>query len=322
MTDPTPAAPRATFRQRLVAGSLATGVAILRRLPEGLVYRTAWSAGLLLARLLPDRRRRVHANLTRVVRYCAAEGLGTERARAAATDPALLDRCVREVFGHWLVTYAESALGASYPTEVLRRRFTHADPAAVEAGLAAVPPGALGRIYTGIHFGAVEMAGLYAARFGHVPLAAPMETVANPALQAYFERTRGALGVDVLPLKGATAIARDRLARGLGIAFVADRAMAGGGARVPFFGATAKVPAGPAVLAADTGAPMAFIAMKRLGFGRWEGSLEMAVPDATLPRRERAEALLRDHVRWMERMVASAPEQWWTLLFPIWEDEP
>ena len=46
---------------------------------------------------------------------------------------------------------------------------------------------------------------------------------------------------------------------------------------------------------------------------------EITVP-AEGSRRERAEAVLRDHAQWIERIVATAPEQWWTLLFPVWED--
>ena len=57
------------------------------------------------------------------------------------------------------------------------------------------------------------------------------------------------------------------------------------------------------------------------GRGRWIGRLEeAATPPADATHRQRIEALIGDHVRWIERTVAAAPEQWWSLLFPIWTE--
>ena len=38
------------------------------------------------------------------------------------------------------------------------------------------------------------------------------------------------------------------------------------------------------------------------------------------PMRARVAAYLAAEARAIERLVAPAPEQWWTLLFPIWDD--
>ena len=37
-------------------------------------------------------------------------------------------------------------------------------------------------------------------------------------------------------------------------------------------------------------------------------------------RRERLSGFLDAQARGFERAVADAPEQWWTLFFPIWDD--
>jgi KDO2-lipid IV(A) lauroyltransferase len=148
-----------------------------------------------------------------------------------------------------------------------------------------------------------------------------METVANPVLREYFEASRRSLGVDVFPIRNAAAVLRDRLRRGLGAALVADRVIGTSGARVELFGAPARLPIGPALLAVETGATLSLISLRRDARpGRWIGRVEEVRAPSAGDRRQRVEAVLGDHARWVERTVATAPEQWWTLLFPIWED--
>ena len=320
-TEPAEAAARATVGQRLIAGALAAGVRILCALPEGLVYRAAWALGRLLGRRMAERRALVRRNLARVVAYLDAQGLANERTRRAASDPAELDAMVRDVFCHWATTYVETALAPRYDERTIRARVTLPDPERVAAGLGPLPPGAPGRIYLSIHFGAVELGAMYAATVGHLPVAGPMETVANPAMQAYFERTRRALGIGIMPLAGAGPVMKRRLLDGQAVGVVADRVVGSGGARVTLFGAPARIPSGPAILAVETGSTLSFVSLQRAGRGRWIGRLEeAATPPADATHRQRIEALIGDHVRWIERTVAAAPEQWWSLLFPIWTE--
>ena len=59
---------------------------------------------------------------------------------------------------------------------------------------------------------------------------------------------------------------------------------------------------------------------------RFAGRLEtIPAPDAARvagpgARRARVEAILASEAAVFERMVADAPEQWWTVFFPIWPD--
>jgi lauroyl/myristoyl acyltransferase len=94
----------------------------------------------------------------------------------------------------------------------------------------------------------------------------------------------------------------------------------GAGARVRLFGATARLPLGPAVLALESGAEVWVLGMQRTGWGRWRAHLErLEAPSVALPRRQRLSLFLEREARAFERIVAAAPAQWWTLLFPIWE---
>lgn len=314
-------APATTLGQRVSARLLIGGVWLLQHLPEGLVYRAAFGAGVLLSFVLRDRRRLLRRNLARVVGWLDANGRANEQTRAAARGGRALDGMVRAAFGHWVLTYAESARGPRYTTEQLRQRVTLENRALTEASLTAVPAGEPGPIYVGLHFGAVEVAGMYAARVGTVSIAGPMETVANPLMQDYFERTRRSLGVDVFPIQGAAAVMKARLAAGDGVGIVADRVIGGAGVKGELFGAPVRLPAGPALLAVESGGRLCFISMRRASRpGHWIGRMDPGTVPADGTRRERTEAVLRDHARWMEQIVATAPEQWWTLLFPVWED--
>lgn len=316
-----PGAADPTVVQRLGGRALIVAIRLVRALPEGLVLRAAYGLGVLLSFVLRDRRRLLRANLRRVVRWLDANGTANARTRRAARDDRALDRLVRSAFGHWVLTYAEAARAPRYDAPTLRARVRLETPEAVASALAPVPAGEPGRIYVGLHFGSVEIGGLYAARLGHVPVGGPMETVGNPVLRDYFERTRRSLGVEVYPIRGVAALLRERLAGGLGVGLVADRVIGGAGSRVELFGGPARLPAGPALLAVESGARLCFISIRRDDRpGHWIGRIEELAVPVTGSRRERVEAVMRHHATWMERTVATAPEQWWTLLFPVWED--
>jgi KDO2-lipid IV(A) lauroyltransferase len=148
-----------------------------------------------------------------------------------------------------------------------------------------------------------------------------METIGDPALQAYFERARAGTGMNVVPVEGAAAQLRAALERDEMVALVADRPVGGVGSTVELFGAPARLPAGPAVLADESGAPAWLIVTRRSGWTEYHSRIERitpAIPGET--RRERLAAFLDAEARAFERAIADAPEQWWTVFFPIWQD--
>jgi KDO2-lipid IV(A) lauroyltransferase len=313
----TTAAPRATAAQRLRAGALRAGVSVMRVLPDGLVFRAAYGAGLMASFVMRRRRALVRANLGQVCRGLVDRGLATDRVRAAAQGGRELERMTRSAFGHWVLAYAESAIVTEYGAEEIRRRVR--TDAAVEAALEPVAAGQPGRIFVGLHFGCLELAATYATVIAGMRIVAPMETVADPALQRYFERSRGATGLQLVPIRGAAVRLRRALAEGASAALVADRAIGGMGVPVDLFGAPARLPLGPAVLALETDTPTHVIGVRRVGWGRWESRVERLDPASGMTLRERIHAQLHAQARAFERIVADAPEQWWTVLFPVWE---
>jgi lauroyl/myristoyl acyltransferase len=307
-------------KDRAVAAALLAGARGLQLLPDVLVYRVAAGIGVLCWLAMPGRRALVRENLGRVCRYLDATGQASPRVRTAARSDRALRGLVRSAFAHWVRTYAESAMAPRYNEAALLRlvRLETPETAAVALG-PQTSADTRGRIYIGFHFGAVELAALYAARVGRVPVAGPMETVANSAMRAYFERTRKRLGIGILPLDDAARELTARLARGEAVALVADRVIRGSGSRVELFGAPARLPIGPAVLAAETHAATYVVGMWRTGWGRWAARLDPIEMAAEGPRRDRMRTFLDQEARLLERMVGRAPEQWWSLFFPIWE---
>lgn len=307
---------RHTLRGRLVARGLLVASAVLTRLPERPLVRIAWAWGGVLYRIRPARRRLVRANLERVCTYLAAHDMGGPRTAAAARDARELDRLVRDAFGHWVRSYLENATVRRYARPAELARVQPDVPALADE---AFPAGRRGpTIVVGLHFGAVEIPALWATARG-VPITAPMETISDPDLQAYFERSRGQTGLRVIPVAGAAAVVRDTLERGETVALVADRPISGKGVRVDLFGAPARLPAGPAVLALETGAPTWLVATRRAG-ARYPTRIERLDMPASGTTRERLTGFMAAQARAFERAIADGPEQWWTMFFPIWDD--
>ena len=284
-------------------------------LPEGPLVRLADLAGDLWYRLAPERAAQARRNLRRVAIALAADPATGPRVRAAADDPRALERLVRSAFRHSARYYLEVARTPAIRSRDLETRMIVETPDVVAEAFA------LGRpvIFVGLHFGAIELPALFlAARVGGA--VAPMETIDDPSLQAFFVRTRGAAGVRIVGLREARRELLEALRDGTSVGLVGDRDLTGGGTLVPLFGAPARLPLGPALLAVESGAPPYVVGVRRIGVGRYLGRLERVAVPAEGSRRERVTATMTGLATAFERIVRDAPEQWWAVFFPIWPD--
>ena len=312
--------PRRRLRGRVTARALRATAGVLQRLPDSSLHRAAHAVGGLLYALQPGRRALVRENLRRVCVHLAAHQMATPAAAAAALDEGALRSLTRQAFGHYVRGYLEGAILPVYARPQMADRITADDPALVEQafGPPGSPPPRL--IVVALHYGAIEIPALWATRRRGMRVTAPMESVGDPDLQAYFALTRGATGLRIVPLPGAARELSAALARGESVAIVADRVIGGAGARVELFGAEARLPLGPALLALESGAPAWLVTARRTGHGFYRAHLELIPLPATGERRERIAAFLAAQARAVERAVALAPEQWWALFFPIWPE--
>jgi len=300
-----------TIRGRLMLG--ASWLAC--RLPERPLFRVAGLAGDIWYRLAPGRAAQARRNLSRVCGALAASGRGTPAVRAAATDPAALERLVRSSFRHMARYYLEIARNPGVTRASLDERFLLDTPELIAE--AVVPGKAV--LFVGLHFGSVELAVLFLAfRVGET--VTPMETIDDPGLQAYFERTRGVAGVRLVELKEARRTLTDALRRGVPVGLVGDRDLTGGGIPIPLFGAPAVLPMGPAMLAVESGVPVYAMTVRRAPKGTYRGKLIPVDVPTEGTRRERVTTTMTRLAAAFEDLIADAPDQWWAIFFPIWPD--
>ncbi|HEV8403105.1 MAG TPA: hypothetical protein VGQ31_08730 [Candidatus Limnocylindrales bacterium] len=300
-----------TFRGRLLLA--ASWLAC--RLPERSAFRVAGLVGDLWYRLAPGRAAQARRNLGRVCRSLAASGRGSAAVRAAATDPAALERLVRSAFRHHARYYLEVARGPAITRDYVDERLVLETPDLIAE--AVVPGKAV--LFVGLHLGTVELAVIFLAyRVGET--VTPMETIDDPGLQAYFERTRGVAGVRLVGLREARRELTRALDSGIPVGLVGDRDLTGGGIPIELFGAPAMLPMGPAMLAVETGVPTYAMTVRRAGKGRFLGKLIPIDVPADGTRRERVTTTMTRLASAFETLIADAPDQWWAIFFPIWPD--
>lgn len=302
------------LRGRLRGRLLIAASWLACRLPEGPSTALADVAGDLWYRATPARAAQARRNLRRVALALADRGRGPADVQTAASDPRVLESLVRRAYRHAARYYLEVARTPAIGPADLDDLLTIETPETVAAAFGGWPV-----IFVGLHFGAIELpALLLASRVGGA--VAPMETVDDPDLQAWFVRTRGAAGIRIVGLREARRELLAALRDGTSVGLVGDRDLTGGGTPTTLFGAPAMLPLGPAMLAVESGAPPYVAGVRRVGGGRYRGRLEPVVVPTDGTRRERVLATTAAIAAAFERVVEDAPEQWWAVFFPIWPD--
>ena len=307
---------RGSLLQRLRARVVAGASHLLTILPEGPVDAAGNLVGDVWYRVGGERVSLGRRNLQRVVRYLAGEGLGGPRVAAAATDGADLERLLRATFRQTVRYYLDMARLPGRSGADLDRRLEIETTDAVDRAFGPDAPAVL----VAMHFGAVEFPALFAVARSGRSIRAPMETIGDPPMQDWLRRTRGSAGVEIVGLRDARKALLEALADGRTIGLVADRNVAGGTVTVPFFGSPAPLPMGPAFLAIESGRPIYLAAVRRTGTARYAGGLSPVEIVAEGTRRQRVEGTMANLAKAMEQAIAVAPEQWWSLLAPIWPD--
>lgn len=222
---------------RVTDAAYATGWALVRNLPERTAHRLfAAGADLAAARGGPAVER-LRRNLTRV----APDQDADELVRAGLRSYA---RYWCEVFRLPVTTGERVQTG----TELV-------DPPGRLLGAAAAGRGAIMALP---HSGNWDHAGAWLVGQG-VPFTTVAERLRPESLYDRFVAFRESLGMEVLPLTGGRPPFEalvERLEAGGTLCLLADRDLSARGVDVEFFGATARMPAGPASLALRTGAAL------------------------------------------------------------------
>jgi lauroyl/myristoyl acyltransferase len=168
------------------------------------------------------------------------------------------------------------------------------------------------------HSGNWDMAGLWFVG-RHGAFSTVVERLAPEALYQRFVAYRRSLGFDIVPLTGDETPTRrllHRLRAGGVVCLLADRDLTGAGMAVEFFGATARMPLGPARLAAATGATLLVV-------GCWFTAdcwgIRVHTPVA-VPDRSAVMQATQTVADYFAADIAEHPQDW-HMLQPLWIDD-
>jgi lauroyl/myristoyl acyltransferase len=164
---------------------------------------------------------------------------------------ALLRRAVRSYARYWMEAFRLPA--QTRQQHATRFRLERADE------LAAAMAAGQGVIFALPHAGNWDAAGAWAAANGW-PIVTVAERLKPDGLYRRFVAYRESLGMEILPLTGGPRapleVLADKVMHGYLTPLLADRDLSARGVEVRFFGARTRMPAGPALLALRTGAPL------------------------------------------------------------------
>ncbi|MCZ7438448.1 phosphatidylinositol mannoside acyltransferase [Micromonospora sp. WMMC241] len=174
------------------------------------------------------------------------------------------------------------------------------------------------------HAGNWDAAGAWVAATGW-----PMTTVAERLPDGVYERFVGfreGLGMEILPNRGgprpAFDVLVDRLRAGYVVPLLADRDLSARGVEVDFFGGRTRMPAGPALLALRTGAPLYVASMwyePDAACASIEGPLALPAEDSA-PLDARVRVVTQRIADGLAAGIARHPQDW-HMLQRMWLDQ-
>ncbi|HTZ45607.1 MAG TPA: phosphatidylinositol mannoside acyltransferase [Jatrophihabitans sp.] len=244
------------LRGQLGAVGYLAGWRGVRALPEPVAARLFGGAGELVARRDAGGVRQLRANLHRVT------------GRSGPELDELVRAGMRSYARYWMETFRLPSMDVARTLARARTDGWEHVQAGLDAGrgvVVALP-----------HSGNWDVAGLWLVQQGY-RFTTVVERLDPAALFDRFVAYRESLGMRVLPLTGGerpvTEVLTERLRAGEVVCLVADRDLSRTGIEVDFFGEPARMPAGPAVLAATTGAALLPVHTYYLpdGWGQWVG---------------------------------------------------
>ncbi|MBZ9594893.1 phosphatidylinositol mannoside acyltransferase [Streptomyces erythrochromogenes] len=291
-------------QDKLVDGLYGLGWAGVKKLPE--------PAAVALGRRIADfawKRRgksvlRLESNLARVVPDAGPERL-RELSRAG----------MRSYMRYWMESFRLPTMDPKRFSTDVEFKDEHLLREALASGrgvVVALP-----------HLANWDLAGAWA--IGHIgsPFTTVAERLKPESLYDRFVAYRESLGMEVLPHSGGAAfgtLAR-RLRSGGLVCLVADRDLSASGVEVDFFGATARMPAGPALLAQQTGAVLLPATLHYGDTPKMYGRIhpEVEVPKAGT-RAEKTTAMTQAVADAFAWGIAEHPQDW-HMLQRLWLDD-
>ncbi|MER6419195.1 phosphatidylinositol mannoside acyltransferase [Streptomyces sp. NPDC001137] len=224
-------------RDQLTDALYGLGWGTVKKLPEPVAVRLGRSIADLAWKQRGKGVQRLESNYARVVPDASPERLA-ELSRAG----------MRSYLRYWMESFRLPAWSA----ERIRAGFDPKDVHYLTDGIASDQ----GVILALPHMANWDLAGAWVTTELETPFTTVAERLKPETLYDRFVAYREGLGMEVLPHSGGTAfgtLAR-RLRDGGLVCLVAERDLSSSGVEVEFFGEATRMPAGPALLAQQTGA--------------------------------------------------------------------
>lgn len=281
-------------------------------------YRSAeW-----LAMSLPERTgRRVFETLGRVAHrrlHGARATVAANQARVLGAEPsdARVDHATREAFELYARFWFDAFRIRTMPEKEFNERIVVFGVENIDRALEA----GKGCVCALPHMGNWDAAGHWFGANGY-RIAAVAEELRPPRLYELFLRHREELGMRIVGLTKEGHVGqqlKQLLSENWMVALVADRDLTGRGTEVEMFGATRRVPAGPALLSLSSGAPLVVCPVYTRDDG-WEVRIEEPLEiERTGVIREDVAALSRLMAERFERAIAAKPTDW-HMFQPAWD---
>ena len=275
------------------------GWRIVRWLPERTAYNLAYRIADFLVKRNGKSVQRLRSNLER-----------TQPSITKLNLDLLVIEAMRSYMRYWVDTFRFPDWSSVRVSETVSVTNEHLllDAVAAKTGVIVALP----------HAGNWDHAGAYFCAKG-VPLVTVAERLKPEKLFLKFLAYRQAMGMEVLPLDGRVlGTLAQRLRQGALVALVADRDLSRSGIDVEFFNGTARMPAGPALLALKTQAPLiaAFVSYT-------ENGIHIDFKNVVLPSAGEEDAKVREIVQMtakhFEEGISQNPQDW-HMLQRIWVD--
>ncbi|CAB4775577.1 MAG: phosphatidylinositol mannoside acyltransferase [Actinobacteria bacterium] len=223
--------------QTISAWGYFTAWRVLRWLPENFVYTNANRVADILTKRNGKSVVRLRSNLAR-----------TQKDITALDLDLLVYKAMRSAIRYWCDTFRLPDWSPQRINDTVTATDEHLLLDAIAAGK--------GAIVTLPHVGNYDHAAAYFCGKG-AKIVTVAEHLKPEALFKKFLEYRAAFGMEALPLDGRVLpTLSQRIRSGCVIALAADRDLSRSGIDVTFFGGPARMPAGPAILALKTGAPL------------------------------------------------------------------
>ena len=225
------------MKDNLSAYVYFAGWRIVRWLPENTAYKLAYRVSDFLVKRNGKSVQRLRSNLAR-----------TQPGMTTLNLDLLVIEAMRSYMRYWCDTFRlpDWSDDRIIQTVTVTNEHLLTDAIAAKTGVIVAVP----------HAGNWDHAGAYFCAKG-IRLVTVAERLKPEKLFLKFLAYRQAMGMEVLPLDGRVLnTLQDRLNEGALVALVSDRDLSRSGIEIEFFGGKARMPAGPALLALRTKAPL------------------------------------------------------------------